>query len=91
MDDVGHIDPAVVVVGRHLDFEEIAGEVKVSHVFIRQRARERLIHLDADVGPEEIIAHGRGADIADEDFFDDRPNRLGGRLRLGGRQQHPEE
>ena len=88
--DVGHVQAPGVQVHRDIDLEEIARGVEVLDILIRRRARERVSRLDADVGADEFLAHGRRADEADRDFIDNQPGLLSQGRRQTSRQPGPD-
>src|SRR5207249_8566490 len=62
---------------------EQAGGVKIDDVFVDSGRRVRVAHLDANVGPDQVVTYRRRAYVVDFDLG----NLLAGDLRPGGGEQ----
>ena len=83
MDEIGQHHAAGRGLVRDLEIVELAGQIKVADIIVHGHARIGIADLDADVGGDQVIADGGGADVLDDDLGD-RRGRLPVRLRQAG-------
>src|SRR5207249_1019535 len=74
---------------RYADVIEKTGRVQISHVVVHRGRQIRISHLDADMGPDQLVADGCRTPMFDLDLSD----LWAGRLRRGrpGKAQRAEQ